>query len=98
VLEGGGRSAKTIGRSNKTPFQRRSNRLVLICNPSAEIRYRLGIRAFYEFNIANLSLATNTVIRHAIVEARIDSVTDSPNLPNFPNFPNFPVFCPSSAM
>ena len=58
-------------------------------NPSAEIRYRLGIRAFYEFNIANLSLATNTVIRHAIVEARIDSVTDSPNLPNFPNFPNF---------
>ena len=59
-------------------------------NPSAEIRYRLGIRAFYEFNIANLSLATNTVIRHSIVEARIDSVTDYPNLPNLPNYPNYP--------
>jgi len=61
-------------------------------NPSAEGRYRLGIRAFYEFNIANLSLATNTAIRHARVEARIDSATDSPNLPNFPKFPNFPNF------
>jgi hypothetical protein len=61
-------------------------------NPSAEIRYRLPIRAFYEFNLGNLSLATNTVIRHAIVEARIDSVTDYPNFPNslyYSNFPNF---------
>jgi hypothetical protein len=61
-------------------------------NPSAEMRYRLEIRAFYEFNIANLSLATDTVIRHAIVEARIDSVTDSPNLPNYSNYPNYPSF------
>jgi hypothetical protein len=68
------------------------NEYYFTSNPSAEIRYRLGIRAFYEFNIANLSLASNTAIRHAIVEARIDSVTDSSTFPNFPTYPNFPSF------
>jgi hypothetical protein len=49
-------------------------------NPSADIRSNLETRASYEFNIGNLSLATNTVIRHAIVEAKINSrVTDFPN-------------------
>ena len=61
-------------------------------NPSADINSNLEARATYEFNIGNLSLATNTVIRHAIVEARIDSVTDSPNLPNYSNYPNYPSF------
>jgi hypothetical protein len=45
------------------------------------IRANFEIRAFYEFNIGNLSLTTNTVIHHAIVEARISSGTT-----NFPNF------------
>jgi hypothetical protein len=49
--------------------------------PSADIRSDIETRASYEFNIGNLSLATNTVIRHAIVEARINS-----RITNFPNF------------
>ena len=49
-------------------------------NPSADINSNLEARATYEFNIGNLSLATNTVIRHAIVETKINSrVTDFPN-------------------
>jgi hypothetical protein len=46
VLEGGGRSAKMIGRSNKTPFQRRSNRLVLIFASCENIlsKKRTGLR------------------------------------------------------
>jgi hypothetical protein len=42
----------------------------------------IEIRAFYEFYIGSLSLATNTVIRQAIVETRINSS----NTTNFPNF------------
>jgi hypothetical protein len=49
-------------------------------NPSADIRSDIETRASYEFNMGNLSLATNTVIRHAVVEARIASrITDFPN-------------------
>jgi hypothetical protein len=50
--------------------------------PSVTIRPDIEIRAFYEFNIGNLSVATNTVIRQAIVETRINSS----NTTNFPNF------------
>jgi hypothetical protein len=50
--------------------------------PSVAIRPDIEIRAFYEFNIGNLSLATNTIIRQAIVETRINSS----NTTNFPNF------------
>jgi hypothetical protein len=51
-------------------------------NPSAEIGLgSFEARASYEFNIGNLSLATNTFIRQAIVEARINS-----RITNFPNF------------
>jgi len=49
-------------------------------NPSADIRLNLETRASYEFNIGNLSLATNTVIHQVIVETRIASrITDFPN-------------------
>lgn len=50
-------------------------------NPSADINSNLEARATYEFNIGNLSLATNTIIRHAIVETKINS-----RLTDFPNF------------
>ncbi len=50
--------------------------------PSVAIRPDIEIRAFYEFNIGNLSVGTNTIIRQAIVETRINSS----NTTNFPNF------------
>jgi hypothetical protein len=39
-----------------------------------EQRYTREDRAFYEFNIANLSLASNTVISSAIFQFRVDSL------------------------
>jgi len=42
-----------------------------------QTRVSREIRAFYEFNIANLSPTTNTVISRAILEAYIPDVTGS---------------------
>jgi hypothetical protein len=42
--------------------------------PSVETREKLHLRASYEFDISNLFLTTNTVIRRATVKAIINSV------------------------
>jgi hypothetical protein len=45
--------------------------------PGEKIPVPTEDRAFYEFNIANLSLASNTVIRSAIFQVRVDSLRAS---------------------
>jgi hypothetical protein len=62
--------------------------------PSVQTTTNLNIGAYYEFNIGNLSLPNNTVIRHAIVETRINSVIN--NLPIFLNIYGYLGRMPSS--
>src|SRR4028119_269800 len=62
-----------LGSPNSSSLDWRGDAYYYTNYPSVHSRTNLDRRASYEFNISNLSLA-NALIRHAIVETRIDLV------------------------
>jgi hypothetical protein len=62
-----------LGSPNSSSLDWRGDAYYYTNYPSVHSRTNLDRRASYEFNISHLSLA-NALIRHAIVETRIDSV------------------------